>query len=620
MFFGDCWLATAYPLVGAAVVGRRPGNRVERCSCSRRSWATCWRGSTRSRSTRCLGRRGCRPRPPPGSRTGASSRTSRWSACSCCVPDGRPASPRWGVVVRVVVAALVVGTLARMLAEPVDASRGAVTNPLGLAVWPNALLLAASWVCFAGGGPLGVVALGQRLRRATGVERAQLQWLLLGGVGLLSAFVGSFLLPDRPRTSCSGWGCLHPARGGRRDAAPRPVRRRGRAVADDRLVVAHRARPAGVRRRRGRRGHNDADRRTAYAVVAVAALVAASGRDRCSGSSTGCSTAPGATRTRWSTGSAAGSSWRPDPRRAVAAGRRARGGAPAAVRGRLPRTPARPCRQAPPLRRRGVAARVGPVAGSESGASAPRRGGEELSRPSAPRDRASPTRRAALEAARCSYDLALQPRADRRRAQGGTTGLRHELHDGVGPELAGMALQLQQPGPPVEGDPSSRSGPSGCATRCAGTVAAVRRAVDDLRPAGARRARAGRGAAPALAAYASVGAAADRWRPGGCPCRSTTSRRCRPPSRSRPTGSRPRRWRTRRGTAGRGLAGAGRRRGGVAAGAGRRRRQGARPWGRAGRGADQHARAGGRGGRALRRGPGPSGGTVLRALLPRATR
>ena len=40
---------------------------------------------------------------------------------------------------------------------------------------------------------LGLVSLLLRLRRSTGTERAQLQWLVLGGVGLLVCFGGSFL-------------------------------------------------------------------------------------------------------------------------------------------------------------------------------------------------------------------------------------------------------------------------------------------------------------------------------------------------------------------------------------------------------------------------------------------
>ena len=60
--------------------------------------------------------------------------------------------------------------------------------------------------------------------------------------------------------------------------------------------------------------------------------------------------------------------------------------------------------------------------------------------------------------------------------------LRHDLHDGVGPELAGMALQLERLAGKLGGDPDLAALAGRLRDQMRRTVAAVRRAVDDLRP------------------------------------------------------------------------------------------------------------------------------------------
>jgi signal transduction histidine kinase len=60
--------------------------------------------------------------------------------------------------------------------------------------------------------------------------------------------------------------------------------------------------------------------------------------------------------------------------------------------------------------------------------------------------------------------------------------LRHDLHDGVGPELAGMALQLERLAGKLSGDPDLAALAGRLRDQMRRTVAAVRRAVDDLRP------------------------------------------------------------------------------------------------------------------------------------------
>ena len=111
--------------------------------------------------------------------------------------------------------------------------------------------------------------------------------------------------------------------------------------------------------------------------------------------------------------------------------------------------------------------------------------------------------------------------------------LRADLHDGVGPALAGSAHQLDvaRPAARVGRDAEHAARPASCGT-ARGTVADVRHAVHGLRP-------------PVLDQLGLAGALRTWWQASTCrPAVSTyrtTSARCRPPSRSTPTPSRPRR-------------------------------------------------------------------------------
>jgi signal transduction histidine kinase len=82
--------------------------------------------------------------------------------------------------------------------------------------------------------------------------------------------------------------------------------------------------------------------------------------------------------------------------------------------------------------------------------------------------------------------LVADPQAGRERIVAGREEerrrLRHDLHDGVGPELAGMALQLERLAGRISGDPEMAALAGRLRDQMRRTVAAVRRAVDDLRP------------------------------------------------------------------------------------------------------------------------------------------
>jgi signal transduction histidine kinase len=77
---------------------------------------------------------------------------------------------------------------------------------------------------------------------------------------------------------------------------------------------------------------------------------------------------------------------------------------------------------------------------------------------------------------RASRDGIVAAREEERRR------LRHDLHDGVGPQLAGLALQLDSLARRLAHDPETAGRVEVLRTRLRDTVGEVRRVVDDLRP------------------------------------------------------------------------------------------------------------------------------------------
>ncbi len=117
-------------------------------------------------------------------------------------PDGRLPSRRW----RPVAVATLVGMAASVVSNglrpgPFDAPFGVLTNPVGVAgtrAVMNAAMTASWYAMFAG--IIGAtVATRSRLRGATGVARAQLKWVLVGGavigVVVIADMTGWFLWP-----------------------------------------------------------------------------------------------------------------------------------------------------------------------------------------------------------------------------------------------------------------------------------------------------------------------------------------------------------------------------------------------------------------------------------------
>jgi len=112
------------------------------------------------------------------------------------VPTGSPPSPRWRWWAWLMAGALAVLLLAMPLApRPPDSRYRAVDNPLDLRPFDGALLLVnrAALAVTVLGILVGAGSLVVRFRRARGVERQQLRWVVLAaaltGVGMLASVV-----------------------------------------------------------------------------------------------------------------------------------------------------------------------------------------------------------------------------------------------------------------------------------------------------------------------------------------------------------------------------------------------------------------------------------------------
>lgn len=114
-------------------------------------------------------------------------------------PDGRAASPRWRVFAWSIVVSAGCLTVARMFVPGGADIDAAITNPIDLpALEPlNYVVLVNAIYCNSIGIPAAVVGLVLRMRRSVGVERIQLQWLMLGGVAVIVSLALS-LVPGMP--------------------------------------------------------------------------------------------------------------------------------------------------------------------------------------------------------------------------------------------------------------------------------------------------------------------------------------------------------------------------------------------------------------------------------------
>lgn len=194
LFIGDFVLATAWPVAGALVVRAVPRNAV--------GWVLLGSGLMGPYLLSGVYAAGAVPvRTPNGTVAGGSpgGDAAAWVATWGFVPyffvlplvlllfpDGRPASPRWRPVVIAVIAVAAVATAARMVAPVMTDLAPAVVNPWAIdREWLKYVTYAGATLCLFAGSGLGVASLVIRARRSRGVPRIQVQWLMLGGAVLL---------------------------------------------------------------------------------------------------------------------------------------------------------------------------------------------------------------------------------------------------------------------------------------------------------------------------------------------------------------------------------------------------------------------------------------------------
>ncbi len=475
-----------YPLVGAFLVRRRPGNAV--------GWlltATSVLGVNALANQYAVAGQLVAPGTLPGARAAAWVATWGWTPelavpafLPLLFPDGTLPSPRWRPFARVAAACFGLLVAAAMFAPMGTDADHAVSNPLGISPAFDALVLVMVAVIGLVVTPVAVVGLVLRQRRAVGAERAQLQWLSLAVV--VTIVLGVAAAAARQPAQEALWALAF-------SAIPVGI---VIAVVRYRLfdveVVLNRTVVYGLLTAVVLAGYfgavvgvGEAAQRTGLVAVVVLALLAAAARDRVQ---------RGVDRLLFG--------YRKDPYAVVSrVGRRLddASGPLDALRQltvelrtvlRLPFAAVLPDDPglAPVESGRGVAGTVDVPVTVQSQHVATLRVGRrhngERFRPdelSALTDVAryagALVQAAALiaELQRSRETLVTAREEERRR-------LRRDLHDGVGPELAGLALQLDSLASRLAADTDLADRASVLRDRMRQTVAGVRRVVDDLRP------------------------------------------------------------------------------------------------------------------------------------------
>ncbi|TCK25009.1 histidine kinase/DNA gyrase B/HSP90-like ATPase [Pseudonocardia endophytica] len=195
----DLALGTVWPVAGALVLRHRPGNPVGRLLLAAGLIGPyLLAGHVAVASHRDPGG------PWPGA--GVAAWLGSWGftvfflvmpLVPLLFPDGRPLSPRWrwpvwllagNAAATALVAACSAPSVdqAPFVPNPYALSAPAPVEPIVLAVVPVGALIA-----FLVGIPLGLVSTVLRLRRASGTDRTVLQWLLLGTVVQLFGAIGA---------------------------------------------------------------------------------------------------------------------------------------------------------------------------------------------------------------------------------------------------------------------------------------------------------------------------------------------------------------------------------------------------------------------------------------------
>lgn len=204
-YAGDLVVGTLFPLAGLLVLWRQPRNSSGWVLLSCTSVAV----STLAHAWMHVG-----AVTPPGTVPvfGLAVWLSAWTYAPYWLqpvllpllfPHGRLPSASWRPFVRTVAGLFIVLLLAGMLGPNDSISGSGLPNPLGIGEGSRALTYAFMGAQMGSGlllwlvaAPVALVSLVCRQRRASGQERAQLQWLMLGFVGLLVLSVARLPLPE----------------------------------------------------------------------------------------------------------------------------------------------------------------------------------------------------------------------------------------------------------------------------------------------------------------------------------------------------------------------------------------------------------------------------------------
>jgi hypothetical protein len=187
----------AYPTVGVLVLSRR-GNNIGWAFCATGvALAFTWVGDPYGQYTLFD-----RPGSLPGgiaavwlSDVGQLPAFSLLGMVLLLFPEGRPRSRRGRHVLRMLGATAVLGALGyALVAGPFEAPFDKFRNPTGIVTDSDALGAVAGLLWFAclGGAFAAAVSLVRRLRRARGVERLQLKWVVFAGAVLAAVFLIGF--------------------------------------------------------------------------------------------------------------------------------------------------------------------------------------------------------------------------------------------------------------------------------------------------------------------------------------------------------------------------------------------------------------------------------------------
>ncbi|WP_436786450.1 histidine kinase [Yinghuangia sp. YIM S10712] len=194
--WGDVVLASAWPVIGAFVVRGRPRNPVGWLLMVPASYAPYLNLSLYAVVSAEIA-----DHPLPGADFAAWIGTWGFTQYFVVVPlllllfpDGQLPDRRWRFAAYGIVFMAALAALGAMFRDGgIDISDD-VENPFGIpgATWLGYLTLAGAFATLLPGTAIGVAALVVRTRRAVGVRRTQLQWLVLGGLFLVVCWALSF--------------------------------------------------------------------------------------------------------------------------------------------------------------------------------------------------------------------------------------------------------------------------------------------------------------------------------------------------------------------------------------------------------------------------------------------